>query len=151
MSLEVVDVWYVSQHESVEEIVKQVTILAKIVAECLTMCPHSLYRIVRLIANLNCCIAYTVTILTVFPLLHLKTSTMSSPGKLTNEQKTALNDFTDAYKEASPKEQKGIIKEALEALFPAVPDNDRHGTKCRKELVDKMRKVASEYDSVSVS
>jgi hypothetical protein len=44
MSLEVVDVWYVSQHESVEEIVKQVTILAKIVAECLTMCPHSLYR-----------------------------------------------------------------------------------------------------------
>jgi hypothetical protein len=76
---------------------------------------------------------------------------MSSPGKLTNEQKTALNDFTNAYKEASPKERKGIIKEALEALFPAVPDNDRHGTKRRKELVDKMRKVTSEYDSVSVS
>ena len=69
------------------------------------------------------------------------TLTMSSAGKLTNEQKTVLNGFLDAYKAASRKERKPIIKEALDALFPAVSVNDKRGTQYRKEQIDNIKNV----------
>jgi hypothetical protein len=66
---------------------------------------------------------------------------MSTPVKLTTEQKTTLNGFTAAYKEASRKERKGVIKEALATLIPAVADNDKQGTRRRKEQIDNIKKV----------
>ena len=66
---------------------------------------------------------------------------MSTTGKLTNEQKTILNGFTDEYKAASRKERKSVIKEALTALFPAVSDNDKEANQHRKEQIRNIQKV----------
>jgi hypothetical protein len=79
---------------------------------------------------------------TLFPLPHLKLPAMTNAiTKLTDEQKTTLDGFTDTYSQASRKERKGILKDALAALFPAVPDNDKDGKKRRKERVATMTKV----------
>lgn len=66
---------------------------------------------------------------------------MAQPQKLTNEQKSRLDDFVDSYKQASRKERKGVIKNALTALFPAVPEDDKDGRRLWKEQVDSMKKV----------
>lgn len=68
---------------------------------------------------------------------------MSTTGKLTNEQKTILNGFTEVYKVASRKERKSVIKEALTALFPAVSDNDTQAGQHRKEQISNIQKVGS--------
>lgn len=79
---------------------------------------------------------------TLFPLPRLKSPAMANTiTKLTDEQKTTLDGFTDTYSQASCKERKGILKDALAALFPAVPDNDKDGKKRRKERVATMTKV----------
>lgn len=79
---------------------------------------------------------------TLFPLPHSKSPAMANNiTKLTDEQKTTLDGFTDTYSQASRKERKGILKDALAALFPAVPDNDKDGKKHRKERVATMTKV----------
>ena len=79
---------------------------------------------------------------TLFPLPHVQSPAMATTTpKLTDKQKTTLDGFTDTYRQASRKDRKGIVNDALAALFPAVPDNDKDGRKRRKERVATMKKV----------
>jgi hypothetical protein len=59
---------------------------------------------------------------------------------LTEEQKVTLDTFTNAFREASSKDRKGVLKDALMALFPLVT-NDEEGRRNRKKKIKKMRKV----------
>lgn len=65
---------------------------------------------------------------------------MAKPSKLTDEQKAALNEYTDEYKLASSKERKRLLKEALAALFPRASDDDNEE---KKEQMERLRKVGS--------
>lgn len=66
---------------------------------------------------------------------------MAKSPTLTDDQKSSLDDFIDAYREGSKKERKGVIKNALAVLFPSVPEDDEDGKKRHKERLDEMRKV----------
>lgn len=76
---------------------------------------------------------------------------MGNTAKLTDEQKTTLADFVDAYREGSAKERKGVIKNALGILFPSVPEDGEDGKKRRRERLDTMRKVALSFTMLSLS
>ena len=63
------------------------------------------------------------------------------PPKLTEEQVTTLDSFTESFRDGSFKERKQVVQNALKALFPKIKNGKREDKANRVARIDRFKPV----------